>query len=326
MLQFTIHNDSDVPASKQLLDQIQFAIASRQFNAGQRLPSLRQMERMTGLHRNTISKVYHQLETQGLVESIAGSGIYVKADPPAEPATGHSPLLAKYPHISGQICQALDQLLASGCTLSQARELFLAEVDWRIQCSAQLVVTVPAQDLGVGRLMAQELEQTLAVAVHLIPLEELESALANIQAMTILTSRYFLQQAEAIATLRGMRVLPVDIYDYSTEMKLVTTLPEGSSVGLVSLSSGILRVAAMIIYSLRGNDLRVVTAQVGDRRRLQSLIRTCQTIICDPPSTPLVEQMIRLLWDDLIRKPQIIPSKNYLSEESLDLLRRELDL
>ena len=29
----------------------------------------------TGLHRNTISKVYRQLEIDGVVEAIAGSGI-----------------------------------------------------------------------------------------------------------------------------------------------------------------------------------------------------------------------------------------------------------
>ena len=31
----------------------------------------------TGLHRNTINKVYRQLETDG-VEAMAGSGIYVR--------------------------------------------------------------------------------------------------------------------------------------------------------------------------------------------------------------------------------------------------------
>ena len=32
----------------------------------------------TGLHRNTISKVYRQLEVDGVVEAMAGSGIYVR--------------------------------------------------------------------------------------------------------------------------------------------------------------------------------------------------------------------------------------------------------
>ncbi|MDJ0575238.1 MAG: GntR family transcriptional regulator, partial [Xenococcaceae cyanobacterium MO_234.B1] len=79
MLNFQIQSDSDIPASKQLFDQIQFAIASGQYPPNHRLPSTRQLAMITKLHRNTISKVYQQLEEAGLVESIAGSGIYVKA-------------------------------------------------------------------------------------------------------------------------------------------------------------------------------------------------------------------------------------------------------
>ena len=75
MVQFHIQPDSEISASKQLFNQIQFAIASRQYPPGTRLPSTRQLAMITGLHRNTISKVYTQLEEQGLVEAQAGSGI-----------------------------------------------------------------------------------------------------------------------------------------------------------------------------------------------------------------------------------------------------------
>ena len=53
-----------------------FAIAARHYPPG-RLPSTRQLAMQTGLH-NTISKVYRQLETDGVVEAMAGSGIYVR--------------------------------------------------------------------------------------------------------------------------------------------------------------------------------------------------------------------------------------------------------
>ena len=56
MLNFQIQSDSDVPASKQLFAQIQFAIASGQYPPAHRLPSTRQLAMITGLHRNTISK------------------------------------------------------------------------------------------------------------------------------------------------------------------------------------------------------------------------------------------------------------------------------
>lgn len=326
MLQFNIQSDSDLSASQQLLDQIQFAIASRQFPAGQKLPSLRQLEMITGLHRNTISKVYRQLEEMGLVESIAGSGIYIKENRSTDVDTGKSPLLAKYPDASNLIGDTIDKLLDQGCTLSQARELFLAEIDWRLRSGAQVVVTVPQKDIGAGELMAQELEQTIALPVQLVPLEELESSLSHTHSGTVLTTHYFAKEAEAIAKPKGIRVLPVDLYDYADELKLIRGLPKEHNLGIVSLSPGIIRVAEIIIFSLRANEVYVFTAQAGDRRRLNALVRSSQTIICDPASTPLVEQAIQEAREDLIRKPQILPCKNYISEQSMDLLRRELDL
>ena len=77
-MRFHIQQESDIPASTQLYNQICFAIAARHYPPGHRLPSTRQLAMQTGLHRNTISKVYRQLEMDGVVEAIAGSGIYVR--------------------------------------------------------------------------------------------------------------------------------------------------------------------------------------------------------------------------------------------------------
>ncbi len=77
-MRFHIQQESEIPASSQLYNQICFAIAARHYPPGHRLPSTRQLAMQTGLHRNTISKVYRQLETDGVVEAIAGSGIYVR--------------------------------------------------------------------------------------------------------------------------------------------------------------------------------------------------------------------------------------------------------
>ena len=77
-VRFHIQQESDIPASTQLYNQICFAFAARHYPPGHRLPSTRQLAMQTGLHRNTISKVYRQLETDGVVEAMAGSGIYVR--------------------------------------------------------------------------------------------------------------------------------------------------------------------------------------------------------------------------------------------------------
>ncbi|MBE9117007.1 GntR family transcriptional regulator [Lusitaniella coriacea LEGE 07157] len=326
MVQFHIQTDSDIPASKQLFDQIQFAIASRQYPPGHRLPSTRQLAMITGLHRNTISKVYRQLEETGLVESQAGSGIYVKAQGHEGGTQLSSPILEQYPDASKLVQKSLDDLLGQGCSLSQARELFLSEIDWRLRCSARVLVTVPSRDMGAGELMVQEIEQALMIPVQLVPLEELPKILEQTHSGTVVTSRYFIGEAEEIAAPKSVRVIPVDIYDYAKEIKIIQQLAKDSCVGLVSLSAGILGVAEIILHSLRGDDLLIVSAQIEDTYKLNALIRSAQTIISDKASYQRVKEAILNARDDLIRHPELICSENYIGEKSINLLKRELGL
>ncbi|MDJ0845890.1 GntR family transcriptional regulator [Crocosphaera sp.] len=326
MLQFKIQSDSDIPASKQLFDQIRFAIASRQYPPGHRLPSTRQLATMTGLHRNTISKVYQQLEEAGLVESIAGSGIYVKAQNNDEISFPKSPLFTQYPQESQLVYKSVDELLRQGLTFSQAKELFLAVIDWRLRCSAQVLVTVPSRDMGAGELILQELEKALAIPVELVAIEDLDQVLSQKKSATVVTSRYFLPEAETLASPYATRVLPIDIYDYGKELAIIKELPKDTRLGIVSLSPGIIRVAEILIHSLRGDDLLLITAQVGDRRQLLTLARSAQTIMSDPASYDLVKEAILTVRDDIIRPPDVFCSEYYIGEKSINLLKRELGL
>ena len=324
-MQFQIQPDSEIPASKQLFDQIRFAIASRQYPPGHRLPSTRQLAMITGLHRNTISKIYQQLEDDGLVESIAGSGIYVKARRHESDNLSGSPLLEQNPEIGRLIHQSLASFLAQGLTLEEIRELLLAEIDWRSQCSSQVLVTIPRHDLGAGELMLRELEQSLKIPVQLVAMEDLAQVLANTKSATVVTSRYFISVAEEIAAPFHLRVIPIDIYDYSKELALIKKLPTDSRLGIVSISTGIIKVAEILIHSLRG-DVLVMSAQIHETDELRVLARTSQTIISDQASYTLIKNLINEVRSDLIRLPEIICSDNYIGDKSIQLLRRELGL
>jgi len=313
MVQYHIQPDSEIPASKQLFDQIQFAIASRQYPPGHRLPSTRQLAMLTGLHRNTISKVYRQLEETGLVESQAGSGIYVKEQGHEGGPQGQASILKQYPEAYKIIQKCLD-------------ELFLSEIDWRLRCSARVLVTVPSRDLEAGKLMIREIEQSLGIPVELVPLEELSTALDQTNSGTVVTSRYFIGEVLEAAAPKSVRVIPVDIHDYAQELEIVKDLPKDNCLGVVSLSAGTLGVASIIIHSLRGDELLLMTAQVDDTYKLNALVRAAQTIICDHASYDRVKAAISAARDDLIRPPKLIRSENYIGTKSINLLKRELGL
>lgn len=327
MVEFQIQPDSEIPASTQLFNQIRFAIASRQFPPGHRLPSTRQLAMQTGLHRNTISKVYRQLEDEEFVDARAGAGIFVRAQGDEGGSSGNrSPMLSQYPLAYKLVQKSLDDLLNQGCTLSHARELFLAEIDWRLRCSARVLVTAPGYDIGAGQLMVRELQEALQIPVQLVPLEELSVVLDQARGGTVVTSRYFIGAAEAIAAPKSVRVIPVDIYDYSKEFKLLKNLPKETTIGFVSLSSGILRAAEVIIHSLRGDELLIMTAQTDDAYKLKAIVRNAQTVVCDQASNTAVKAAIQAARDDIIRPPKVECCENYIGEKSINLLKRELGL
>jgi GntR family transcriptional regulator len=121
-------------------------------------------------------------------------------------------------------------------------------------------------------------------------------------------------------------VIPIDIYGFDKELEIVGKLPTDSRLGIVSLSEGILNIAEILVHSLRGEEVLVMVAQPHDTYRLKSLIRSSHLIITDPASHSQVEQEITQMQEQLIRRPKLIKSDNYIGVNSISLLKRELGL
>lgn len=322
MLNFQIQSDSDIPASKQLFDQIQFAIASGQYPPEHRLPSTRQLAMITGLHRNTISKVYQNLEETGLVESIAGSGIYVKNQSRKTSST-HDSTGVDPSHI---VQTSIDNLLDLGFKLSQIRDFFFEEIDWRIQCNNQVLITVPKKHLTTGKVMELDLSEVLEIPIQLVPIEELTQLLEEKNFGTLVTNRYFLKDVLDVIPPNSFRVISVDIYDYGKELEIIKNLPSQACLGIISLSENFLEGAASIAHSQRGDDLLVLTASPSDPKKLMAVVRTAHTILVGPPSYDLVQDTLAHLRQDLIRIPDIIRADNYINNKSIETLKKQLNL
>ena len=325
-MRFHIQSEIDISASSQLYNQICFAIASRHYPPGHRLPSTRQLAMQTGLHRNTISKVYRQLETDGVVEAIAGSGIYVRDQ--VKKKDIKESIQSKKPggDPSLEAKKVIDQLINIGCSLQEARELLTNEVDWRIKCGAKILVSTPREDIGASMLIAEDLAPRINVPVEVIPMEELEKVLSNSNNGTLVTSRYFLQPLEKIAKKHRIRAIAVDLSDFQKELKMLTELKTGSCVGIVSISPGLLRAAEVILHSIRGNDILLMTANPENSSRLLALLRTTNHVLCDNPSLSAVENTLTKNRSQLMRMPQIHCATNYLTQETINQLKKEIGI
>ena len=324
-MRFHIQQEIDIPASTQLYNQICFAIAARYYPPGHRLPSTRQLAMQTGLHRNTISKVYRQLETDGVVEAIAGSGIYVrdnlkKGD--LKKSFNSKNNLNTTPDLETK--KAVDKLIKLGCTLQETRNLLTNEIDWRIKCGSRIIVSTPREDIGASMLIAEDLSPNINVPVEVVPMEELEKVLCNSNNGTIVTSRYFLQPLEKLAKQYRVRAIAVDLSDFQKELKIIKEVKPGSCVGIVSISAGLLRAAEIIIHSMRGSDIVIMTTISDNSSRLLALLKASNHIICDGPSLSVIENTLLKNRSQLMRVPKIICAKNYLSIKTINHLKAEI--
>jgi GntR family transcriptional regulator len=81
-----VDRNADVPVGVQLEWALSAQIRDGRYEAGQQLPTLRELAEATGLNVNTVRSVYGRLEQKGLVDTHQGSGTFVAAAPGRTPA------------------------------------------------------------------------------------------------------------------------------------------------------------------------------------------------------------------------------------------------
>lgn len=80
---FHVNFKSGTPVYRQLVEQVRAAAASGAAQTGDPLPGIRPLAEELRVNRNTVAKAYAELERQGVIETVAGKGCFVRA--------GHSP-------------------------------------------------------------------------------------------------------------------------------------------------------------------------------------------------------------------------------------------
>ena len=76
-MKLEIDGKSGVPFYRQIIDQVQFAIANNSLATGDRLPTVRQLAVDLKINPNTVSRAYQELEIRGVLATQMGTGTFV---------------------------------------------------------------------------------------------------------------------------------------------------------------------------------------------------------------------------------------------------------
>ena len=76
-LAFRLDGASGVPVYRQLIDQVLVAIASGTLQAGDQLPTVRQLAVDLSINPNTVMRAYKELEIRGILTTQQGTGTFI---------------------------------------------------------------------------------------------------------------------------------------------------------------------------------------------------------------------------------------------------------
>lgn len=74
---FEVDLHSPKPVYQQMMDQVKLAVARGTLQPGDRLPTIRDVAVQARVNRNTVARVYAELEREGLVYTRTGQGCFV---------------------------------------------------------------------------------------------------------------------------------------------------------------------------------------------------------------------------------------------------------
>lgn len=76
-IRFSIDHTSGVPYYKQIILQVEMAIADNRVTSGDQLPTVRSLAVELQINPNTVAKAYNQLEVRGIVHTQQGTGTFI---------------------------------------------------------------------------------------------------------------------------------------------------------------------------------------------------------------------------------------------------------
>src|SRR5277367_2830136 len=74
---FRLDAHSGVPVYRQLIDQVQAAVASGALTVGDQLPTVRQVAVDLAINPNTVLRAYREMEIRGLLDTQQGTGTFI---------------------------------------------------------------------------------------------------------------------------------------------------------------------------------------------------------------------------------------------------------
>ena len=314
-----LNRKDQLPIHTQLKAQLIHLIQTRQLPTGTQLPTVRQLAGFLRVNRNTVSKVFSEMEREGFLSCVPGRGSFVSS-PKME-----SRMKVEKMH---RLLAVVDDALARAKRLGFSPEELSLTLYARAQTTSEKIGLPGAATLFIECIQSQvdlftkELREELSIQVDSMLLEDLKKVVEktpeSLKRYTLLiTTFYHIREVQALVAESGIEVVGLLVDTSLDTLMRLTALPDGTKVGVACTDRTGAENIKLSIERAGLKHLRVVLGCGDVKESLRKMVRGVSVIVC----SSLVEDKVRALTTG---KQEIIVDQRGLDKAGVEMLRSRL--
>ena len=280
-MQIALSKTSEVPLRQQLAEQIVFLITTGKLQAGEELPSVRALARMSKVHHNTVSEAYQDLVRRGWVTRRRGSRLLVGAGSGAPSASPRD------------LDELINDTILRARTLGYSLQALRQHVRQRLMAQPPDHLLVVEEEAGLREILRAEIHESLGRAVESCSFASFASEPALAIGAQVVAANHLIQEIEPLVP-RNRPAVGILFAQPGDHLDLIRKLQNPSIVAVVSVSESLLRTARSLLAPAIGvrHTFHEVLADTGAPIRLGS----ADLVFCDTVSYGKVHFRRKILY------------------------------
>jgi DNA-binding transcriptional regulator YhcF (GntR family) len=232
-MEFSVDRALPVPLRAQLQGLIEYGIACGELAPGELLPSVRELAERIGVAPMTVSQVYADLKSAGLIETRPGSGTFVTK-------SGHSRSVARPEamELHHRIDELIDLGLAAGIRPSDLVSLVSARAHYRDSIGRRMRIVMvgifPEATASYARFIAARLGASVTVEPLTIAAIERDPEMKARANSADLAVTFVNRQRDVVALVPNTRVVSISFTPSEATRTALAGLDSLARVAIVS--------------------------------------------------------------------------------------------
>jgi GntR family transcriptional regulator len=311
VMEFSIEHHSLIPVIKQIQEQVKLAVWMGTIRSGDSLPSIREVERKTGINRAQVYRAYKALGQSGVLVLKRGRG---KGAVVSSTAASPESINSKCNVLTINIAAKVRRLGISPTAYARYLSQQMQELERKVPFIAYVD---PLKAFALSK--AAELSQLWQVPIIGLTIQELQSAaLKGTQLRKVITNHIIRDLVQSSLPGRTIEVIPVDVrYSDQVIAELDRIRPHSSVLRIIPPSflpyAGFIRAQMQQRIKVRGVEISLVS--VADKS-FETLMRVSKYdyIIVDPT-------LLNEIPHEVQKSCHILMVQMQLDQKSLEAVR-----